>query len=100
MKKKRKFRKYQDVLIESLKNPKEAAAYLNASLDDGSPEAFLVALRNVAEAYGGMTKLSKKAKLNRISLYRMFSERGNPELYSLNSILNILGLQLCVGVAK
>jgi probable addiction module antidote protein len=38
---------------------------------------FLLALRNVAEARG-MTKLAARSKLNRESLYKMLSKRGNP----------------------
>lgn len=38
---------YQDYLIESLKNPEEAAGYLNAALEGGDIEVFLLALRNV-----------------------------------------------------
>jgi DNA-binding phage protein len=44
---------YQQDLIEALKNPEEAATYLNAALEEGNGETFLLALRNVAEANGG-----------------------------------------------
>jgi len=44
---------YQKDLIEALKNPAEAAAYLNAALEEVDRETFLLALRNVAEANGG-----------------------------------------------
>ncbi|HHW4979450.1 TPA: DNA-binding protein [Legionella anisa] len=50
---------YKDYLVESLKNPQEAAGYLNAALEDGDIDGFLEALRNVVEAQGGMTSLSK-----------------------------------------
>ena len=43
---------YQQDLIETLKNPEEAAAYLNAALEEGGRETFLLALRNMAEANG------------------------------------------------
>lgn len=46
---------YHDYLIESLKEPSEAAGYLNAALEDGDIDGFLEALRNVVEAHGGMT---------------------------------------------
>lgn len=95
---KRKSKKYQESLIESLKNPREAAAYLNAALDDGDEKVFLLALRNVAEAYGGMGKLSESSRLNRENLYRMLSKKGNPELGSLNTLLNSLGLKLSVKI--
>jgi DNA-binding phage protein len=44
---------YQEDLIEDLKDPREAAAYLNAAMEEGDRELFLLALRNVAEAHGG-----------------------------------------------
>ena len=44
---------YQEDLIEALKNPEEATAYLNAALAEGDREAFLLALGNVAKANGG-----------------------------------------------
>ena len=91
-------RSYQDSLEESLKDPKEAEAYLNASLDENDPELFLLALRNVAEAQGGMSKFARKAKLNRESLYRMLSEKGNPQLDSLTQLLDVMGFRLAVGL--
>ena len=88
---------YQEGLITDLANPDEAAAYLNAALEDGDKEVFLMALRDIAEAKG-MARLSKKAKLNRESMYRMLSRRGNPQLSSLTSILENAGLRLAVQV--
>lgn len=86
---------YHD-LIESLKNPKEAAGYLNAALEDGDIDGFLEALRNVVEAQGGMTKLAKKTIKGRESLYKTISKSGNPYLRNTNDILHALGLQLAV----
>ena len=68
---------YQEDLIEALKDPREAAAYLNAAMEEGDRALFLLALRNVAEAHGGMGAVSEKAKLNRESMYRMLSRKGN-----------------------
>jgi probable addiction module antidote protein len=90
---------YKEELIKDLADPKEAAAYLNAALEDGSEEVFLLALRDIAEAKG-MAKLSKKAHLNRESLYRMLSGKGNPQLSSLTSILKSAGLRLAVEVRE
>lgn len=89
---------YHEFLIEGLKDPEEAATYLNVVLEEGDPKMFLVALRNVAEARGGMSGLARNARLNRANLYRILSKRGNPEATSLNSILKALGLKLLVGV--
>ena len=74
-----KSRNYQNSLIESLKDPTEAAEYLNAALEDGEPEVFLLALRDVVDSYGGMGKLAVSTSLNRENLYRMLSTKGNPE---------------------
>ncbi|MBI2877391.1 MAG: putative addiction module antidote protein [Candidatus Tectomicrobia bacterium] len=91
---------YQEELIEALKDPIEAAEYLNAALEDEDQEVFLLALRDVAEAHGGMTKLAQEAKLNRENLYRMLSKNGNPELHSLGTLLNTLGFRLAIEVKK
>ena len=88
---------YQESLIAALADPLEAAAYLNAAMEEGDKELFLLALRNVAEArIGGMAKLAQATGLNRESLYRMLSEDGNPGLKSLDRLLRALGLRIAV----
>ena len=87
---------YQNDLIEALKDPIEAAAYLNAALEEGDKETFLLALRNIAEANGGMKAVADKSHLNRESLYRTLSRRGNPEIRTLFSLLHGMGLRLTV----
>ncbi|OGX03896.1 MAG: putative addiction module antidote protein [Omnitrophica bacterium RIFCSPLOWO2_12_FULL_50_11] len=88
--------RYQDLLIEDLKDPEEAAGYLNAVLAEGDQKMFLVALRNVAEAHGGMLKLSRKTRLSRPNLYRMFSRNGHPEIQSIHRVLAAFDLNLRV----
>jgi len=92
----KKSKAYQPDLIESLRDVGEAEEYLNAALEEDDPELFLLALRNVAEAQGGVAQLAEKAKLNRESLYKILSERGNPELRSLDALLHALGFRLAV----
>jgi probable addiction module antidote protein len=89
-------RRYEEVMDEDLEDPAEAAAYLNACLQDEDPEVFLLALRDVARARGGLAKLAEITDLNREHLYRMLSEKGNPELRSLEALLDALGLRLSV----
>lgn len=91
-----KITEYQKDLIESLKDPQEAAAYLNAALEEGDRESFLLALRNIAEANGGMKAVADKAHLNRESLYRTLSRRGNPEVKTLFNLLHGVGLRLSI----
>jgi probable addiction module antidote protein len=80
---------------EALADPEEAAAYLNAALEDGSQEVFLMALRDVAAARG-LTHLARETSLNRENMYRILSEKGNPQLSSLKALLDSLGLKLAV----
>ena len=87
---------YRDSLLESLRNPDEAAEYLNACLQDEDARVFLLALRDVAEAHGGVRALSRTTQLNRESLYRMLSKAGNPSLDSLAAVLSACGLRLAV----
>jgi probable addiction module antidote protein len=87
---------YRERLLESLKNANEAAQYLNACLEDDDPRIFLLALRDVADAHGGIRALSHDTRLNRESLYRMLSKAGNPSLESLAAVLHACGLRLAV----
>jgi probable addiction module antidote protein len=96
----KKSKAYQPDLIENLRDVGEAEEYLNAALEEDDPALFLLALRNVAEAQGGVAQLAEKAKLNRESLYKMLSERGNPEFKSLDALLHALGFRLAVTAAR
>ena len=88
---------YESYLKEHLQNPEEAAAYLNAALADGDPAVFTLALRDVVIALGGgVTRIAEKSDLNRESLYRMLSRKGNPRLSSLHSVIHSLGLEVHV----
>ncbi|OGW88643.1 MAG: transcriptional regulator [Omnitrophica bacterium RIFCSPLOWO2_01_FULL_50_24] len=87
---------HHDELIKILKDPQEASAYLNAALEAGDKKAFLMALRNVLEAHGGMTRISDRAKINRVSLYKMLSRDGNPGFENLLTLLNVVGIRFQV----
>ena len=89
--------KYENNLKEDLLDPIEAAEYLNAALEDGSQEVFLMALKDVANAKG-ISEIARETKLNRENLYRILSTQGNPKLKSLNSVLHSVGLKLSVEV--
>ncbi len=88
---------YEKGLKEDLINPVEAAEYLNAALEDGSYEVFLMALKDVANAKG-ISEIARLTNLNRENLYRILSTKGNPKLKSLNSVLHSVGLKLAVEV--
>lgn len=87
---------YQKFLIKSLKDPKEASAYLDAALEAGDQKAFLLALKNVLDAQGGMTKISSRTKINRVSLYKMLSKNGNPGFENILVLLKAIGVHFRV----
>jgi len=95
MKRKKASKDYKAYLRETLADPNEAAEYLNAALEEGDENVFLLALRDVAEAHG-IAKLAGQANLNRESTYKMLSEQGNPRLSSLWALLDSIGLRLSV----
>ena len=83
-----------------MRDPEEAIAYLRVALEeyeqDGDSEFFLQALRNIAEARGGVSALAKKTHLNRQHLYRALSGKGNPTFHTLDAIIHGLGFRLSV----
>ena len=89
---------YRQSLLTALLDPVEASAYLNAALED-SPEAFLKALKNVAQARP-MSKVAKEAGIQRETLYRAFSEQGNPTFETLSSVLGALGMKLSIAPSE
>ena len=87
--------KYETGLKASLVDPDEAAAYLDAALEENDRAVFMLALRDITEARG-FAKVAQDAFLNRENLYRMLSPTGNPQLSSLMSLLQGIGLRLAV----
>ncbi len=94
---------FDTLLINSLRDPDYAKVYLQVALDeyqtDNNTEAFMMALRDVAEAQGGLGQLAQNIKLKRQSLYHILSKKGNPSLRSLSAILKNLGFQLSIASA-
>ena len=80
----------RDLAIEYLKAAME-------SLDDPDDRsAGLLALRTVAEAYGGLAFVAAQAGISRESLYRALSAKGNPTLKTILAVLKAVGMRLSV----
>jgi len=92
----RKTGDWHEYHIEWLKGEANAAEYLNAAFEDGDRDGLLLALRNIAEAQGGISIVAEKAHIPRESMYRMLSLRGNPALSNLLAILHGMGMELVV----
>jgi probable addiction module antidote protein len=85
-------RPYKTGLNERLKDPEHVAAYLNAAARE-SQDVFMLALRDVAEAHK-ISRVAVAAGVNRETLYRTLSARGNPTFTTLENILEAVGVEL------
>lgn len=84
---------YEDWLVDSLKDPEEAAAYLGAVIELQDQPTLLLALRQVAKAHG-MATVAKRADVGDKTLFKVLSENGNPTIDTLTKILSAVGLRL------
>ena len=94
--------RYHDYLIESLKDPEEAAGYIEVVLEEGSdePELLRKVIRNVAEARAKTNNLTESIKENHEKLDKMLSESGGSEIYTLVELLEAMGFRLEVNVKE
>jgi probable addiction module antidote protein len=86
---------YDETLLPLLKDPLEAAAFIEAVIEMEDPAALVVALRKVAQAHG-MTEVARRASVGDKTLFRALSENGNPTLETVHKVLHAVGLRLSV----
>jgi len=92
---------HHDREVAELREDRELAVeYLKAAMESiDNPDdraAGLLALRTVAEAYGGLGAVASDAGISRESLYRALSANGNPTLKTLLAVLKAVGMKLSV----
>ncbi len=89
---------FNEELVKSKKNRK---IYLKTALEDYKKDrdlpAFLLALRTITIASGGVNNLAEKTNLNRQTIYKALSSNGNPSFSMIDLILSSLGMELKVG---
>lgn len=88
-------RSYHSDLIESLKDPLEAAAYLDAVLEDGNHEELDLALRKVAEARIA-TLGNEQLTRNQEVTQQILSQQSHSDLSTLLRMLDSLDLKLSI----
>lgn len=86
---------YDNYMGESLKDPTEAASYIEAVMELDDPAALLVALRHVAKAHG-MAEVARRADVGDKMLFKALSAEGNPTLTTVHKVLHAMGLRLSV----
>lgn len=90
-------RAHDDAMGELFReDPAFATQYLNKILEEGDQADLLIALRQMATAFGGVPEIASKAHLNSTQLYRTLSAQGNPELRSLSAVLKAMGMRLAI----
>ncbi|RCW83724.1 addiction module antidote protein [Phyllobacterium bourgognense] len=85
-------------ITEHLDTPEAIAAYVEAAFEDGDPALITAVIGDVARARG-MTQLARDAGVSRETIYKAFSEGGNPTLETLTGVIRALGLKLAVHAA-
>jgi probable addiction module antidote protein len=90
---------YEEGLHKRLQDQRYASGYLKACLEENDPKTFLLALRDVAEAWG-MAESAKKIKVTRSALYKMLSDKGNPGFRNIMALVNRMGMTLTIQPAK
>lgn len=93
-----RLRNYRTDLLKRLRDPEYAAEYLAQVLAEKDNESFLIALKDVVEACGGMGALAGRVGIKRPSLYKILSKNGNPTLATLQEILKPMGLRISVSL--
>jgi probable addiction module antidote protein len=82
-----------------LTTPEDCAYFLTDALETKDPAQIAQALGVLARAKG-MTEVAKKTGLNREGLYKILSDKGNPEIATILRILQVLGVELVAQPAK
>ena len=76
-----------------LDNEETIAEYLAAALEDPDPDAFLVAVHDVAKARG-IANVAAKAGLGRESLYKTLKPGAKPRFDTVRRLLIALDVKL------
>jgi probable addiction module antidote protein len=71
------------------------AAYLDAYLEDATPQELRGALDTVARSHG-ISDLSQRSGVTRAGIYKALGQDGNPSFETIRSILGAMGLRLTV----
>lgn len=95
----KKYRSHDEYLEKALKDPKEAALYLNAAAAEEDPALMVAALAQVVKAHG-VSKTAREVSLSRAGVYKTMSRRGNPELRTFMGILKVSGLRMSFSPAQ
>ena len=99
----RSYRNYEEGLKVRLSDPVYAKEYLSIALEeydaDRNIEAFLLALQDVVNAQGGLSKLESQIKLSREEFHAIFTEKATLQFKTfeaMGAILHGLGFKFSI----
>lgn len=78
-----------EIFTRDLQDPEYAALYLNDALRDGSPEEFLLALRNIL-------RVTRQTDIGEENFDKEISESENPDFLTVYKIVSALGFQISI----
>ena len=78
-----------------LDSAESIAAYLDAYLEDSTPQELRGAIDTVARSRG-ISDLSRRSGVSRPGIYKALGQDGNPSFETIRSILSAMGLRLTV----
>jgi probable addiction module antidote protein len=95
----KKYRKFTELLDEYLHDKEFAAEFLSQALEEEDFSTFLLSLKDVVRVHGSITSVAEQAHISRSTIYKLFSEKANPELKTILALLhpissNLLSLQI------
>ena len=95
---------FRDDLLEDLTDTEFAMYYIEAAItdykEDGNTESIWMALRDVVEAQGAVSELSKRTGIDAETLSNTFANEDAPRLGTLSTILSAFACQLSVKHTK
>lgn len=78
-----KCRKFTELLDDYLKNEEFAAEFLSQALEEEGFSTFLLSLKDVIRVNGSISSVAEKSNISRLTIYKLFSEKYNPELRTI-----------------
>ncbi len=84
-----KYRNFDELIIEELREPEFASTYLQEALEEGGIPLFLIPLKEIV-------KLKQETELGTESIYQPLWEQTDPHLSTLEEILKSIGMKLTI----
>lgn len=93
---------YHDYLIKSIEQLEEAAAYLQAILEEKEPESelLLTVLKDVVKAQDKISIMTVGEQQNWEKLQELLKASGGEEIYRFIGLLKALGLKTEIAVSQ